>query len=161
MKATVAEELSVPLATDPATDPAEASSSNDRRQYVARIPIEIPLRIASRNHSASAITIDISVTGLQVRSAIPLTMGDRVLLSLPDEENGVSLTICAEVVRLDFHAGNQSIESLQAGTTDLLREAAHLSHLSQQAIATSYGLRILKDDSMIWQNFVRLQVLSE
>lgn len=160
MKATVAEEISVPLATDPATDPAEASSSNDRRQYVARIPIEIPLRIASRNHSASAITIDISVTGLQVHSAIPLTLGDRVLLSLPDEENGLSLTICAEVVRLDFHAGNRST-SLQAGTTDLLREAAHLSTLRQKTIATSYGLRILKDDSMIWQNFVRLQVLSE
>ncbi|MFN7945804.1 MAG: PilZ domain-containing protein [Blastocatellia bacterium] len=136
-------------------------SVSDRRKYVARIPIEISLRVASFRFSAPARTIDVSVSGLQVRTQLPLTLGERVILTFHDSGEQVPLNICAEVVRVDAEAEADSSALLRPESmAQVFSEVARLSVRNDLSAAPGYGLRILRDDSAAWQNFVRMQVLS-
>ncbi len=147
--------------TDPEIEAMPEISVSDRRKYVARIPIEISLRVASCRFSAPARTIDLSVSGLQVRTQLPLTMGERVILTFHNVGEQVSLNICAEVVRVEVEAEADSSALLNpASMAQVFSEVARLSRHHDLSAAPGYGLRVLRDDSAAWQNFVRMQVLS-
>ncbi|HWQ34996.1 MAG TPA: PilZ domain-containing protein [Blastocatellia bacterium] len=161
MKAIAVEEMSAPEMVGPITSDAPENTVSDRRKYVARIPIDISLRVATSRFSAPARTIDVSVTGLQVRTRLPLTLGERVILTFQTGNNQPPLNLCAEVVRVQ--ANQESAASAlvaPAEMAEVLSEVARLSTSQDLSAAPAFGLRILRDDSPAWQSFVRLQVLS-
>ncbi len=160
MKAIMSEEIVAPVTLDDSSATTSELSINDRRQYIARIPLEVPMRVASFRFSASASTIDISVSGLQVRTRLPLTLGERVILTIEDDQDISSLNICAEIVRL-IRDPEQNASRLHnpKSLNELFAEVARLTIEGDGSGNFCYGLRILSDDVTIWQNFVRMQVL--
>jgi PilZ domain len=159
MKAIMSEEVIDQMTLNQSDLRSEVSIS-DHRQYIARIPLEVPMRVASFQFSASASTIDVSVSGLQVRTRLPLTLGERVILTIQDDENISSLNICGEVVRLiSDPEQNDSPLYHPKNLNELFAEVARLTMNSDGSGNFCYGLRILKDDATMWQNFVRMQVL--
>jgi hypothetical protein len=127
-----AEDVEAPTSTTSATLPPDLAI-DDKRKYLARIPVELKLRITAVNYSGPARSLNLSVTGLLVETRVPLTLGERMILTITNPEQQGSFNICAEVSRVATAA-----TALQAGC---------------------YGLRILTDDSLAWQNFLRLLVL--
>jgi hypothetical protein len=161
MKAIAVEEIMTPDLIGQITSDAPDGTVSDRRKYVARIPIEISLRVATSSFSAPARTIDVSVTGLQARTRLPLTLGERVILTFPTGNNQPPLSLCAEVVRVqaDLESAASALVA-PAGMIEVLSEVARLSTSHDLSAAPAFGLRILRDDSPAWQSFVRMQVLS-
>ncbi len=162
MKAASTEQLEATVALEHLSEETLEISVNDRRRYVARIPIEVPLRIASSRFSAAASSIDVSVSGLQVRTRLPLALGERVILTFRDEGTEASLNICAEVVRV-IEEGDEPLSALLPGDGkigEVFRKLARLTAHTDVSAAPAYGLRILKDENAAWQNFIRLQVLN-
>jgi len=132
MKA-IAEGISASASTlSPAGAPLEISI-DDRRRYIARIPIELKLRLTAVNYSGPARSVDLSVTGLLIETCVPLVLGERVILTIVHPDEQTSFNVCSEVVR---------------ASTD-----------HDPSAPSRYGLRILTDDSLTWQNFLRLLVL--
>lgn len=161
MNARAAQGVTELIEFDQVAESAPEISVNDRRKYVARIPIEIPLRLASCRFSAAAITLDISVTGLQVRTRLPLSLNERVILTFQDEETPTPLSLCAEVVRII--SDPETDGALPSAADDMagaFSKIVRLSGNNNQSQAPTYGLRVLRDDGAAWQNFVRVQVLS-
>jgi PilZ domain len=162
MKAAATEQVEAPVALEHLSQETLEISINERRQYVARIPIEMPLRIASFRFSAAASSIDVSVSGLQVRTRLPLALGERVILTFTDQGTEASLNICGEVVRI-IEEGDEPLSALLPGQGkigEVFRELARLTAHADVSAAPAYGLRVLKDENVAWQNFIRLQVLS-
>ncbi len=160
MKASMSEEIVPSVTFDDSPETTSEISINDRRQYIARIPLEVPMRVASFRFSASACTIDVSVSGLQVRTRLPLTLGERVILTFQDDENISALNICAEIVRLirDPERSDSRLHNPK-GLNELFAEVARLTMDSHGSGNFCYGLRILNDDVTMWQNFVRMRAL--
>jgi len=125
-------------AAAPQSAPAAPQTSGDlaagKRKYVARIPLQLQLRVTAVNYSGPARSVNVSVTGLLIETALPLTIGERVILTINHPEGEGSFNICAEVTRV---------------ATEY-----------DQSTANGFGIRVLTDDSLIWQNFLRLLVLS-
>lgn len=121
----------VPVARQTAYPGEVTISVNDRRQYMARIPVEMDLHITAPEKKAMARSIDISVTGLLVQTLLELQLGERVIVTIlhPDENTH----ICARVARV-------------AGIND-------------PETGNKYGLLILTDDIEIWQGVLRRLVL--
>ena len=126
-----AEELDLPAATLAALP--NDLAIDDKRKYLARIPLELKLRLTAVNYSGPARSLNLSVTGLLLATRLPLTLGERLILSVLNPEQQGTFNLCAEVTRV-----------------------AAASTPSQ---AGCYGLRIMTDDSLAWQNFLRLLVL--
>ena len=128
---TIIEEPQAASAPHQAPSPGEITISvNDRRQYMARIPVEIDLHLTAPEKQGMARSVDISVTGLLVQTLLGLQLDERVIVTVlhPDEETHV----CAKVARLagnDPNGGNK------------------------------YGLIILSDDIGIWQGVLRRLIL--
>lgn len=53
-------------------DEAEPISVDNRRQYIARIPVEIDLHITTAEKKGIARSIDVSVTGMLVQTLLEL-----------------------------------------------------------------------------------------
>ncbi|MFN7928378.1 MAG: PilZ domain-containing protein [Blastocatellia bacterium] len=124
--------LETPPAAPMSSSPVNESSIsiNDRRQYLARIPIEIDLHITTPEQKGIARSIDVSVTGLLVHTYLELQLDERVILTIlhPEEDTHA----CAKVMRVaetDPEQGNK------------------------------YGLLILSDDATIWQGVLRRLIL--
>lgn len=111
---------------------ADTASVDDRRQYVARIPVEIDLQITTPDKKGIARSIDISVSGLLVQTLIELRWEERLILTIlhPEEDTHV----CAIVARI--------VDSENASTSGY-----------------KYGLRIVSDDLVIWQGVLRRLIL--
>ena len=112
--------------------PGEVTLSvNDRRQYMARIPVEIDLHITTPENKGMARSIDISVTGLLVQTLLDLQLEERIIITIlhPEEDTHA----CAKVARV-------------AGTDD-------------PEMGNKYGLLILSDDTAIWQGVLRRLIL--
>lgn len=122
----------------PQSAPAPPQTFGDlaagKRKYVARIPLQLQLRVTAVNYSGPARSVNVSVTGLLIETTLPLTIGERVILTINHPEGEGPFNICAEVARV-------------------------VAEYDQSA-ANGFGLRVLTDDSLIWQNFLRLLVLS-
>jgi hypothetical protein len=112
-------------------DPAPISV-DDRRQYVARIPVEIDLHITTPEKKGMGRSLDVSVTGLLVQTLLELQWQERVIVTIlhPEEDTHA----CAMVTRI-------------AEVDDL-------------ANGNKYGLQILSDDAHLWQGALRRLVLS-
>jgi hypothetical protein len=115
----------------PAAPPAIPFS--DRRKYLARIPVQLQLRLAASRYSGPARSINLSVAGALIETCAPLTPGERVILTVTPPEDGLHLSVCFEVVRIADDQGSSP--------------------------AHRFGLRVLTDEVLIWQNFLRVQVL--
>ncbi len=113
------------------TDPAPISV-DDRRQYVARIPVEIDLHITTAEKKGMARSIDVSVTGLLVQTLLELQWQERVIVTIlhPEEDTHA----CAMVTRV--------------------------AELDDPATGNKYGLQILSDDASLWQGVLRRLILS-
>ena len=107
-----------------------AISVDDRRQYMARIPVEIDLHITTPEKQGIARSIDVSVTGLLVQTLLDLQWEERVIITIlhPEEDTHA----CAKVARV-------------AETTD--------------PGGNKYGLSILSDDAALWQGVLRRLIL--
>ncbi len=128
-----ARKLLVPTSTPVSTAVPPATPLSDRRKYLARIPVELQLRLAASHYSGPARSLNLSVAGALIETCAPLTPGERVILTVTPPEEELHLSICFEVVRI---AANHS-----------------------SASAHRFGLRVLTDEFLIWQNFLRLQIL--
>jgi len=128
-----AEEFSAPSSTTASAAAPSTICIDDKRKYLARIPIELRLRITAVNYSGPGRSLDLSVTGMLIETSVPLILAERVILTITPPDHKTSFNICAEVVRL-------------AGKTE-------------QPEISRFGLRVLTDDSLTWQNFLRLLVL--
>ena len=108
-----------------------AISVDDRRQYLARIPVEIDLHITTPEKKGMARSIDVSVNGLLVQTLLELQWDERVIITIlhPEEDTHA----CAKVVRV-------------AETND-------------PNLGNKYGLLILSDDASIWQGVLRRLIL--
>lgn len=113
------------------TDPGPISV-DDRRQYVARIPVEIDLHITTAEKKGMARSIDVSVTGLLVQTLLELQWQERVIVTIlhPEEDTHA----CAMVTRV--------------------------AELDDPATGNKYGLQILSDDAPLWQGVLRRLILS-
>ena len=131
MKVFVEEEVSAPAAA--ASGPLPAVTTDDRRKYLARIPLELRLRLTAVNYSGPARSLNLSVTGLLIETSLPLIPEERVILTVMHPDGQGSFNICAEVMRV--------------------------AAASEQSKPGCFGLRILNDDSLAWHNFLRLLVL--
>lgn len=125
--------LETPPSVSPAPPPRAPEnpiSVNDRRQYLARIPVEIDLHITTAEQKGIARSIDVSVTGLLVQTLLELQLEDRVILTIlhPEEDTHA----CAKVARV--------------AETD-------------PELGNKYGLIILSDDASIWQGVLRRLIL--
>jgi hypothetical protein len=132
MKVLAEEELRAPHSISSALPPPEIQI-DDRRKYIARIPFELQLRLTAVNYSGPARSINLSVTGLLLETCVPLTLGERVILTVTQPDGAAYFNLCAEVTRV-------------AEETDPSKVGR-------------FGLRILTDDSLTWHNFLRLLVL--
>lgn len=124
--------LPTPPALAPPPRVEESSISvNDRRQYLARIPIEIDLHITTAEQKGIARSIDVSVTGLLVQTFLELQLEERVILTIlhPEEDTHACARI-ARVAETDPEQGNK------------------------------YGVIILSDDAPIWQGLLRRLILA-
>ena len=126
-----AEELEAPAPTS-VTLPVDLAI-DDKRKYLARIPVELKLRVTAVNYSGPARSLNLSVTGLLIETRVPLTLGERMILTITDPEQHSAFHVCAEICRVAIAA-----TAVQSGC---------------------YGLRVLSDDSLAWQNFLRMLVL--
>ena len=126
-----AEELEAP-APPSVTLPVDLAI-DDKRKYLARIPVELKLRVTAVNYSGPARSLNLSVTGLLIETRVPLTLGERMILTITNPEQPSAFNVCAEVCRVAIAA-----TAVQSGC---------------------YGLRVLSDDSLAWQNFLRMLVL--
>ena len=126
-----AEEVEAPAPTT-ATLPVDLAI-DDKRKYLARIPVELKLRVTAVNYSGPARSLNLSVTGLLIETRVPLTLGERMILTVTNPEQHSAFNVCAEVCRVASAA-----TALESGC---------------------YGLRVLTDDGLAWQNFLRLLVL--
>lgn len=120
-------QISVSIVEEP-----NSISVDNRRQYVARIPVEIDLHITTPDKKGMARSIDVSVTGLLVQTLMELHWEERVILTVlhPEEDAHV----CALVARI-------------AETED-------------PAMGHKYGLQILSNDASIWQGILRRLILA-
>ncbi len=111
---------------------ADTASIDERRQYVARIPVEIDLQITTPEKKGIARSIDISVSGLLVQTLIELQWEERLILTIlhPEEDTHV----CAIVARV-------------------------MDSDSTSPSGYKYGLRIVSDDLGIWQGVLRRLIL--
>ncbi len=113
-------------------DDSAPISVDNRRQYIARIPVEIDLHITTAEKKGIARSLDVSVTGLLVQTLLELQWEERVIITIlhPEEDTHT----CAMVARVaeadDPHSGNK------------------------------YGLQILSDDTHIWQGVLRRLILA-
>ncbi|MBS1806847.1 MAG: PilZ domain-containing protein [Acidobacteria bacterium] len=122
----------------PYTPPAPPAKNSDdmpisvdnRRQYMARIPVEIDLHITTPEKKGIARSIDVSVNGLLVQTLLDLQWEERVIITIlhPEEDTHA----CAKVARV-------------AETND--------------PMGNKYGLSILSDDAAIWQGVLRRLIL--
>ena len=109
---------------------SDEASVDERRQYVARIPVEIDLHITTPERKGIARSIDVSVTGLLVQTLMELAWEERVILTiLHPEEDAHICALVARVAELEDATGNK------------------------------YGLRILSDDAPVWQGVLRRLIL--
>lgn len=106
-------------------------SVDDRRQYIARIPVEIDLHITTPEKKGIARSLDVSVAGLQVQTLLELNWEERVILTIlhPEEDTH----ICALVARV--------------------------ADVEDPNLGNKYGLRILSDDIPLWQGVLRRLIL--
>lgn len=111
---------------------ADTASIDERRQYVARIPVEIDLQITTPEKRGIARSIDISVSGLQIQTLLDLRWEERLILTIlhPEEDTHV----CAIVMRV--------VDSDNAA-----------------GAGQKYGLRIVADDLALWQGVLRRLIL--
>jgi hypothetical protein len=134
-----AEELEAPAATLTAAAPPTAPQPDlvidDKRKYLARIPVELRLRLTAVNYSGPARSLNLSVTGLLIETPVPLVLDERLILTITHPAGEASFNICAEVCRV--------------------------ASPSTPTRAGHFGLRVLTDDSLAWQNFLRLLVLKQ
>lgn len=107
-------------------------SIDDRRQYIARIPIEIDLHITTAEKKGIARSLDVSVTGLLVQTFLELQWEERVIITIlhPEEETHACAMVTRIAQAVDPSAGNK------------------------------YGLQILSDDTHIWQGVLRRLILA-
>ena len=113
-------------------DDAASISIDSRRQYVARIPVEIDLHITTPEKKGMARSIDISVTGLLVQTLLELQWQERVIITIlhPEEDTHA----CAVVARV--------------------------AEADDPNLGNKYGLQILSDDTQIWQGVLRRLILA-
>jgi hypothetical protein len=114
------------------TEDSAPISVDDRRQYVARIPVEIDLHITTPEKKGIARSIDVSVTGLLVQTLLELQWQERVIVTIlhPEEETHA----CAMVTRV--------------------------AEVDDPTNGNKYGLQILSDDASLWQGVLRRLILS-
>jgi hypothetical protein len=114
------------------TEDSAPISVDDRRQYVARIPVEIDLHITTPEKKGIARSLDVSVTGLLVQTLLELQWQERVIVTIlhPEEETHA----CAMVTRV--------------------------AEVDDPANGNKYGLQILSDDASLWQGVLRRLILS-
>ncbi len=127
----IEESLPAPIPHQVAKPGEITLSVNDRRQYMARIPVEIDLQVTTPEKKGMARSLDISVTGLLIQTLLELHLEERIIITIlhPEEDTH----ICARVARL-------------AGTIDPKGN-------------NKYGLLILSDDTTIWQGVLRRLIL--
>lgn len=108
-----------------------AASVDERRQYVARIPVEIDLQITTPEKKGIARSLDVSVSGLLIQTLLELDWEERIILTVlhPEEDTHV----CAIVARI--------LDNEDTGPGNKL------------------GLRIVSDDLAIWQGVLRRLIL--
>lgn len=113
-------------------DDSPPISLDNRRQYVARIPVEIDLHITTPEKKGIARSIDVSVTGLLVQTLLELQWEERVIITIlhPEEDTHA----CAMVARV--------------------------AELDDPNLGNKYGLQILSDDAPIWQGVLRRLILA-
>ena len=113
-------------------DEADPISVDNRRQYIARIPVEIDLHITTAEKKGIARSIDVSVTGMLVQTLLELQWEERVIVTIlhPEEDTHA----CAMVTRV-----------AESDDPDL---------------GNRYGLQILSDDAHIWQGVLRRLILA-
>lgn len=126
--------MSAVLGNPHAPTPALPISVDERRKYQARIAVQLDLLLTTVDTRSPATSVNLSVTGLLIDSAVRLKMHERVIVTVMDEQGQPSCHLCAEVVR--------------AAPPDSTAERQ------------SYGLRILSDDARIWHELLRQLVLS-
>jgi hypothetical protein len=104
---------------------------DERRQYVARIPAEIDLHITTPEKKGMGRSLDVSVTGLQIQTLMELAWEERVIVTIihPEEDTHV----CAIVTRV------AEVENPDEGN--------------------KYGIKIMAEDSAIWQGALRRLIL--
>jgi PilZ domain len=113
-------------------DDSAPISLDNRRQYVARIPVEIDLHITTPEKKGIARSIDVSVTGLLVQTLLELQWEERVIITIlhPEEDTHA----CAMVARV--------------------------AEADDPNLGNKYGLQILSDDAHIWQGVLRRLILA-
>ena len=113
-------------------DDAAPISVDNRRQYIARIPVEIDLHITTAEKKGIARSIDVSVTGLLVQTFLELQWEERVIITIlhPEEDTHA----CAMVARV--------------------------AEADDPNLGNKYGLQILTDDAHIWQGVLRRLILA-
>ena len=113
-------------------DDAAPISVDNRRQYIARIPVEIDLHITTAEKKGIARSIDVSVTGLLVQTFLELQWEERVIITIlhPEEDTHA----CAMVARV--------------------------AKADDPNLGNKYGLQILTDDAHIWQGVLRRLILA-
>ena len=113
-------------------DDAAPISVDNRRQYIARIPVEIDLHITTAEKKGIARSIDVSVTGLLVQTFLELQWEERVIITIlhPEEDTHA----CAMVARV--------------------------AEADDPNLGNKYGLQILTDDTHIWQGVLRRLILA-
>lgn len=120
-------QISVSIVEEPSS-----ISVDNRRQYVARIPVEIDLHITTPHKKGMARTIDVSVTGLLVQTLMELQWEERVILTVLHPEEDAH--ICALVARI--------------------------AEVDNPELGYKYGLQILSNDAPIWQGLLRRLILA-
>ncbi len=121
-----------PPMNDPYPDDSAPISVDNRRQYIARIPVEIDLHITTAEKKGIARSLDVSVTGLLVQTFLELHWEERVIITIlhPEEDTHA----CAMVTRV--------------------------AEADEPSGGNKYGLQILSDDAHIWQGVLRRLILA-
>jgi hypothetical protein len=127
------------------------------RQYVARLPIKVPLRVTAVDRSAAATSIDVSVTGILIETRLRLDLHEKLILTLPSPDQNQPIHLCVQVMRILEGAHNKEMPAPKSrALADIFAE---VSRLTQDQTMYQYGLRIMKDDAPAWQSFVRASFL--
>jgi len=115
-----------------ATEDSAPITMDDRRQYIARIPVEIDLHITTPEKKGMARSIDVSVTGMLVQTFLELQWEERVIVTIlhPEEDTHA----CAMVTRI--------------------------AQVDDPSEGNKFGLQILSDDAHIWQGVLRRLILA-
>ncbi len=111
---------------------AQSVSMDNRRQYIARIPVEIDLHITTPEKKGIARSLDVSVTGLLVQTFLELQWEERLIITIlhPEEDTHA----CAMVTRI--------------------------AEVDDPASGNKYGIQILSEDAHIWQGVLRRLILA-